>query len=251
MADTKDFAARLTAALALTTPPVAVSFSDVAPEGVAGFDGAVPAGCAFWQHAASRAFATSAADHAMCAIGVHTHNLTDAPASQPTELQDALEAMIGLDYVRPEEVAAIPVRTRSARHAIYGPLADFPGAPEVVLIFAHAGQGLILTEALSRVDGGAPPAMGRPACAVIPQVLNQNTAAMSLGCCGARAYLDVMPDSVALWALPGDKLALYCDQIASLAGSNQLLATFHARRRADVEAGGSPTVRDSLKRLEA
>ena len=34
------------------------------------------------------------------------------------------------------------------------------------------------------------PAMGRPACAVVPQAINSGQAALSLGCCGARAYLD-------------------------------------------------------------
>ena len=74
------------------------------------------------------------------------------------------------------------------------------------LAFAHAQHGLILSEAVARVDGGTPPAMGRPACAIVPQVLNQQRAAMSLGCCGARAYLDALTDDVALWALPAHRL---------------------------------------------
>ena len=54
--------------------------------------------------------------------------------------------------------------------------------------------------------------MGRPACAVVPQVVNGGRGAMSLGCCGARAYLDAMPDGVALWALTGGKIAAYARQ---------------------------------------
>ena len=118
----------------------------------------------------------------------------------------------------------------------------------MVLLFVDARQGLVLSEAVERVDGGAAPAMGRPACAVIPRAVNRGASAMSLGCCGARAYLDAMTDDVALWALPGSGLEAYCEQIAVLAGANRTLAAFHERRKTDVESGERPTVRESLAR---
>ena len=239
----------LSESLELSRPPVAVAFVDAVPDGVPEFSGSVPAGCMFWQEAATRTFATSAAHHALCSIGIHTLNLAGAPASQPEELQAAVTAMMGLDYVREEEVAAIPVVPREVRHALYGPLADFPVQPDVILLFADARQGLVLSEALARVDGGVPPAMGRPACAALPQAFNLGVAAMSLGCCGARAYLDAMSDDVAMWALPGSRLARYAEQIATFANANRTLAMFHERRRTDVEAGLRPTVEESLKRL--
>ena len=189
-------AEQLVSSLELSLPPVAIAFCDVVPDDVPMFEGVVPAGCAFWSQATSRTFATAARDHALCAIGIHTHNLSGAAASQPEELHASLKAMMGLDYVREEEIPAIPVMPRPRAHALYGPLADFPVHPEVVLVFAHAQHGLILSEAVARVDGGTPPAMGRPACAIVPQVLNQQRAAMSLGCCGARAYLDALTDDV-------------------------------------------------------
>ena len=248
--DYKKLAEDLSASLDLKLPPIAVAFRDEIPAGVAPFDGVVPAGCAFWERAAARAFATSAQDHALCAIGMHTHNLPQTAATE-SELRDAVQAMTGLDYVRPEEVAAIPVAPRRARHVVYGPLADFPAAPEVVLLFADARQGLVVTEAAARVDRGAAPALGRPACAIIPQVMNQRKAALSLGCCGARAYLDALSDGVALWALPAAKLEAYCMEIKTLASANRTLTTFHGRRREDVEAGKRPTVRQSLERLSS
>ena len=240
---------RLTAALELSVPPIAAAFPDVIPDGVPEFDGTVPAGCVFWEEAARRTFATSAGHHALCSIGIHTLHLADAPASQPEELRTSLEVMIGLDYVREAEVAAIPVLQREVKHAVYGPLSDFPADPEVVLLFANARQGLVLSEAVARVDDGLPPAMGRPACAAIPRAVNHGQAAVSLGCCGARAYLDALSDDVALWALPGRRLDRYCEQIAAFAGANRTLATFHERRRMDVESGGRPTVHESLQRL--
>jgi uncharacterized protein (DUF169 family) len=241
----------LMTSLELSPQPIAVSFCDVVPANVPPYHGVSPAGCFFWQEAATRTFVTSAKDHELCGIGVHTHHMSGASASHQLELQEALKAMSGLDYVREEEVAAIPVVQRQVRHVVYGPLADFPLDPEVVLLFAHARQGLILSEAVARVDKGMPPAMGRPACAIIPQVLNHGYAAMSLGCCGARAYLDILSDSVALWALPGNKLDQYCEQIVVLAGANKTLTTFHSRRKEDVESGERPTVRQSLERLSS
>jgi uncharacterized protein (DUF169 family) len=121
----------------------------------------------------------------------------------------------------------------------------------VILLFAQARQGLILSEAVARVDKGMPPAMGRPACAVVPQVLNLGSAAMSLGCCGARAYLDALSDNVAMWAFPGSKLEQYCAEIGVLSRANKTLTTFHERRREDVESGERPTVRQSLERLSS
>ena len=244
-------AGNLISSLRLALPPVAVTFADVAPADVPAYDGIVPAGCVFWQQAATRTFVTTAKDHALCSIGTHTHHLAQPVPSHQAELTAALKAMSALDYVRAEEVAAIPVIEREVRYVVYGPLVDCHLGPDVVLVFAHARQGLILSEAIARVDKGVPPVLGRPACAVVPQALNHGNAALSLGCCGARAYLDALTDAVSLWALPASKLDRYCVEIATLARANQTLTTFHLRRREDVEAGKRPTVRQSLERLSS
>ncbi len=248
MADYHGQSDQLMTSLTLALPPVAIAFCESAPDNVPSFDGFVAAGCAFWEEAATRTFATSAIDHALCSIGIHTHNLSDAPASQPAELQAALQAMIGLDYVNEEEVSALPIIQREVKCVVYGPLADFPMDAEVILVFANAQQGLILSEATARVDGSVPPAMGRPACAVVPHVLNSGNAALSLGCCGAWAYLDALSDGVALWALPASKLEGYCAEVEVLAWANKTLSAFHERRRKDVQLGRRPTVSESLQR---
>ena len=143
-------------------------------------------------------------------------------------------------------MALIPVLESRPSHVIYGPLATIPLAPDVVLLFGKASQMLILSEASQQVEGDLPPAMGRPACAIVPQAYNTGRAALSLGCCGARAYLDVLTDDVALWAIPGSKLELYVERIAALAQANAVLTTFHQVRRKDVEDGKSPTIKESL-----
>lgn len=249
MSNYEKAAATLTSALGLKMPAIAISLTDAVPDGVRRYEDATPAGCQFWEQAAAGAFATSTADHAMCAIGVYTHNLAEPPAQAERELGEVLKVMADLSYVRDEDVAGIPRLERSTKHVIYAPLAAAPVAPDVVMLFAQSQQGLILAEAAQQVEGQVSPALGRPACAIVPQVVNTGRAALSLGCCGARAYLDALDDDIALWGLPGNNLAAYIERIAALAGANDTLATFHRLRRQDVEAGQRPTLQQSLARL--
>ena len=69
----RTLAETLTESLHLSQPPVAISFTDT---------GSAPAGCRFWQDAANRVFATVGRDHALCAIGVYTHNLESSGSVQ-------------------------------------------------------------------------------------------------------------------------------------------------------------------------
>jgi uncharacterized protein (DUF169 family) len=232
-------------ALTLHQEPVAISFTDSAPAGVAGHPSRVPAGCRFWEDATAGAFATTAADHGLCAIGVYTHNLQPSPA-QETDLMDALEVFGNLGYVRKEDIPAIPVLRSQSKFVVYAPLAQAALPPDVVLLFARADQMLILSEAVQQVENASAPAMGRPACAVVPQVVNTGRAAVSLGCCGARAYLDVLTDEMAIFAIPGANLQAYVERIDALAKANAVLANFHQLRRREVEDGQTPTVKQSL-----
>lgn len=242
--------ADLAAALNLAQSPVAICFADSIPAGFNPPPSRVAAGCRFWEEAIDTKFATSAEDHSHCAIGVYTHNLAPSPAQQ-TDLMDAIKVFGDLGYVTPADLPLIPVLASQPRHVLYSPLAQTPLPPDVVLLFANADQTLILSEATQQVESQNAPAMGRPACAVVPQVMNTGRAALSLGCCGARAYLDVLTDSVALFAIPGSKLEAYVDRIVALAKANAVLAQFHHIRRKEIESGQSPTVQDSLQALAA
>jgi uncharacterized protein (DUF169 family) len=243
--DTNQIVQTLTASLKLSLPPIAICFTDEVPAGIANWTGRVPAGCRFWEEAATKVFATSASDHDLCSIGTFTHNL-ETTAAHDADRLDALRVFADLGYVREQDIGAIPVLKARFSHVVYGPLATIPLEPGVVLLFGKADQMLILSEASQQVEGGLPPAMGRPACAIVPQAMNTGQAALSLGCCGARAYLDALTDDVALWAIPGSKLDLYAERIAALAKANAILTTFHQVRRGDVEDGRSPTIKESL-----
>ena len=244
------FSADLVEALHLDRSPVAICFADTVPEGLDAPPNRVPAGCRFWEDATRAAFATSAGDHSLCAIGVYTHNLEPTPAQQ-ADLMDAIKIFGDLGYVRQEDLPLIPVLAAQPRHVLYSPLAESPLPPDVVIVFANANQTLILSEAVQQVEGGNAPAMGRPACAVVPQVMNTGKAALSLGCCGARAYLSLLTESVSVFAFPGDRIEAYTERIVALAKANALLSQFHRIRGEAIAAGQSPTVQDSLRALSA
>ena len=243
-------AQKLTESLRLSQPPIAVCLNSELPAGVQVWSGHAPAGCRFWQEAASHVFATVSADHELCSIGQYTHNL-DMSSAAGKDLGDALKVFSDLGYVREQDVPQIPVLQSKPKYVVYGPLAEMPIAPDVVLLFVRADQTLILSEASQQIENGLPPAMGRPACAIIPQAKNTGRSALSLGCCGARAYLDVLTDDVALYAIPGPSIEAFAERIAALANANSILTKFHELRRRDVEAGKSPTIQESLATLQA
>lgn len=248
--DYPTIAKALCESLNLRQSPVAIAFTDSITQGVSEFAGRVPAGCRFWQDAAGSTFATSAKDHELCAVGVYTHNLQSSP-SQHADLQDALKVFGDLGYVTDRDLALIPVLQSQSKYVIYSPLAETPLSPDVVLMFVNANQTLILSEATQQVENDNPPAMGRPACGVVAQVMNTRRAALSSGCCGARAYLDAFDDSTAIFAIPGAKLQAYTCRIEALAKANAMLATFHQIRRRAIVSGQTPTIKESLAVLQA
>lgn len=235
----------LARSLRLAQVPVAVSFSDSIPASVPRYEGHAPAGCSFWREAAKGPLATAPGDHAMCAVGSYTHNL-ELSAAQQKDLGDCLTIFGKLGYVTDDDLPLIPVLGRRPQHVVYAPLGQTALPPEVVLLLGDASQALIVSEAVQQVERRTPPAMGRPACAVIAQVANTGQAALSLGCCGARAYVDSFTADLVLCGLPGARLAEYAERIAVLSAANGVLTQFHQQRSRDVAGGARPTVEESL-----
>src|SRR5262245_45132127 len=250
MADYSSIAKTLMDSLHLRVAPIAVCLTDKAPEGVPSSSQAAAAGCVFWERGAKGAFVTSQKDHGNCAVGMYTHHMPLATAAQQEDLDTCLKVFGDLGDVRPEDIASIPVLKEEPKYVTYAPLASAPVTPAAVLLFADSRQSLAITEAVQQVEPGVPPALGRPACAVIPQSINSGEPALSLGCCGARAYLDVLTDDFALWALPGAHLSEYAARIKVLAQANEVLTKFQRLRREGFEVGKSPSVKESLVRLD-
>src|SRR5215813_9741653 len=105
----------LTESLELQVPPIAVCLHDTAPQGVAGPAQSVAAGCVFWEKGAQGAVVTSARDHGNCAVGMYTHHMP-LTSTQETDLNDCLKVFGDLGYVRPEDIAGIPVLNEATKY---------------------------------------------------------------------------------------------------------------------------------------
>lgn len=222
--------ASLAALLRLTSPPVAITFADTPPPGVPHVSDVAPAGCAYWRLAAEgQVFFTEANDHKGCPVGAHTHNVPLSPAEQQT-LMDLVQMMVGLSYLKLEEIPAIPMRRDPLKVAVYAPLDAAPVPPDVVLVRGTPRQLMLLAEAAQAAGiAGERPAMGRPTCAVLPEAINSGRTAASFGCAGNRVYTGAA-ETDAYYAIPGAHLRALEAQLAVIVRANEALESFHRAR---------------------
>ncbi len=226
----------LTNLLHLTAPPIAISFVAEPPPGVAPVTAKEPAGCGYWRRAAAgEIFFTVADDHKGCPIGAHTHNVALSPAEQQ-ELNGLVQTMVGLSYLKMEEVPGIPTRRTALQVAVYAPLDKAPLPPDVVLVRGHARQLMLLAEAAQAAGAGSTAmTMGRPTCAILPAAINSDRTAASFGCIGNRVYTGA-DEHDAYFAIPGAHLAAVEASLAVIVRANQELETFHRARAAAAPA---------------
>jgi uncharacterized protein (DUF169 family) len=202
-------------ALRLSRRPVAVAFRDAAPAGVAKFSGVQPSGCSFWRLAAAgRAFYTVASDHHNCPIGGYTHNVP-LPDDRAKDLEQTLGLMVGLGYVRMEEVPGIPRLPKTPGAVVYAPLGD-----RVMLLLEAAGRAGVATQ---------PGLLGRPTCMALPAALGGGAVA-STGCTGNRVYTDLGDDELYV-AIAGRDLPRVAAEMATITSANDALADYHRERR--------------------
>jgi uncharacterized protein (DUF169 family) len=216
--------------LGLSCPPITISFTDEPPNGVPRVAASEPASCGYWRRAASgERFYTTADDHKGCPIGAHTHNVRMTAAEQQ-ELMGLIQTMVGLSYIKMEDVPGIPRRKEEMRVATYGPLSNTRLAADVVLVRGNAQQLMLLTEAaqLAGVQGSLAP-MGRPTCAVLPAALNSGRSATSFGCVGNRVYTGAGEDE-AYFAVSGECLPLLEASLKTIVDANAALREFHQER---------------------
>jgi uncharacterized protein (DUF169 family) len=224
----------LTTTLSLPRRPVAVTFRDRAPEGVAPFTGTLPSGCSFWTLAADgRTFSTVPSDHYNCPIGSYTHNIPLPPAREP-ELMQTLSLMAEIGYIKMEEVAGIPRAPQTPGVVVYAPLGETPVAPDAVLISGPPGRLMLLHEAATRSGIAVQPLFGRPTCMAIPASMG-DTLVSSMGCIGNRVYTG-LPDSEMYTVVPGTQIAAVTAQLETIATANAALTAYHVERRASVGA---------------
>lgn len=194
-------------ALGLTKSPVAISFLDSPPVGIEKWQGGpVPAGCAFWRAAWEGAsFYTEASDHYNCAVGAYTHAIA-LPAERGPALQDTIGFMVGNGYLQMSEIPGIPVLPKVPAFIAFGPESDAEFPADIVLIAARPASAMLIYEAALRAGAGdaVTPALGRPACAVLPLALNSGKPAVSFGCKGNRTFTG-LPDEELYLAVPAAK----------------------------------------------
>jgi uncharacterized protein (DUF169 family) len=228
-----ELADRLVSALHLSTPPVAIAFSDAPPGGLAPFDapmsepsadgrrGRVSASCVFWVHGAEDTFVTAPEDHGNCSVGRVTHGL-----ATPGEVagNDDVATLVGSGWVGAEDLARLPSVSGNPRAISYAPLAEVPAAvdPDVVLLRLNGRQMMVVSDAV--------PAMtisGKPQCHIVAVAKERHQPAASVGCALSRARTGMTPDEMSC-ALPAGSLASIVEAIERAADTDGDVARYAA-----------------------
>ena len=224
-----DLASQLQSALGLANAPLAITFHDAA-SGVNRFQsampspaddgrtGAVPAGCVFWMHAADDTFSTVAQDHANCSVGSVTHGFLS--------LMDVMEhgdvgALLESGWVTPEAAMALPVVPETPEEVVYGPLAESPADPDVVLIRITGRQLMVLHDAFPalRIEG-------KPQCHIIA-IAKAGEMAASVGCQLSRVRTQ-MPNAEMTCAIPASQLEDLLARLSETAQADHAVAQYAA-----------------------
>ena len=216
--------------LALTHQPIAIAFREKVPQGIPRVPKAGPAGCSYWKLASEGAiFYTEAFDHYACPIGSHTHGI-DLPEEKAKELEGLVQTMVGIQYIRKEDIAAIPRLKKPFQVALYAPLASAPFDPDVILVRGSVRQLMVLVEAVQAAGvANTTSVMGRPTCAAVPEAIQAGGVISSLGCIGNRVYTG-LGDDEAYMAIPGLHLLEVCGKLGALVEANNQLESFHRSR---------------------
>jgi uncharacterized protein (DUF169 family) len=227
-----DASAALIAALDLRTPPIAITFSASAPAGIVPFDapmpaptpdgrtGRVPAGCVFWTKAVDRTFTTVAADHGNCSVGSLTHGfVTLDEVSGRADVAALLES----GWVTMDMIPGIPVVAERPDFVVYGPLAETPVDPDVVLIRINGKQLMVLADALPglRIEG-------KPQCHIVAVAKQQGEVAVSVGCMLSRTRT-AMPSAEMTCAIPTSRLEALIIRIQETATTDAIVASYAAQ----------------------
>jgi uncharacterized protein (DUF169 family) len=220
----------LSAALHLNDEPIAITFSDGSgPSGVAPFDepmapasadgrtGRVPAGCVFWIKAADRTFTTVAEDHANCSVGSMTHGFKTL---DEVAANGDVAALLESGWVTMDMVPNIPVVSERPASVTYGPLAQTPVDPDVVLVRLNPKQLMVLSDALPglRIEG-------KPQCHIVAAAKEQGEVVASVGCMLSRQRT-AMPSDQMTCAIPAGKLADVVERVQRTAATDAVVARY-------------------------
>jgi uncharacterized protein (DUF169 family) len=213
----------LTEVLHPTATPLAITFSEAPPPGVARTESQPVAGCVFWMRGVESTFTTVEEDHEGCSVGSVTHGFKDLPdVAQNEDVATLLES----GWVTPEMVPQIPVVAAKPGAVTYGPLADTPVDPDVVLIRLTAKSLMVLSDAVPglRIEG-------KPQCHIIAIAKEQNEIAASVGCMLSRVRTQ-MPSTEMTCAIPAPRLASLVEDVRRTAEIDAMVARYAAAQMA-------------------
>ena len=218
--------------LNLQNPPLAISFTDSPPEGVARYEaempeptsdgrtGKVAAGCVFWMKAGKNTFATVGEDHANCSVGSVTHGfktLEDVGANED------VAALLESGWATMDTVLQLPVVKNRYQYVTYGPLAETKIEPDVVFFRLNAKQLMILHDALPELRFE-----GKPQCHIVAIAKEQRQVAVSVGCMLSRVRTG-MQNGELTCAIPSDKLADIVAKLERTCAADGSVAAYAAR----------------------
>ncbi len=229
--DWRSLATVITEALHLDIAPVAITFADDEPAGISGFDapmsepaadgrsGRVPAGCVFWVHAAARTFSTAPEDHGNCSVGSLTHGVKSL---EEIAGNDDVSALLSSGWVTMSMVPEIPTVSEKPVSIVYGPLAESPLDPDVVLLRVNGRQMMVLSDAIPglRIEG-------KPQCHIVAVAKEQGVAAASVGCALSRARTGMQPHEMTC-AIPARDLAGIAGRVQATAEVDNVVAKYAA-----------------------
>jgi uncharacterized protein (DUF169 family) len=222
-------AQRLTEALDLAAPPIAITFSEHAPDGVKPFDepmpdptpdgrtGRVPAGCVFWMKSTTATFSTTAADHGNCSVGSLTHGF--ATIEEVAGRSD-VAALLESGWVTLDVVPEIPVVHERPGAVTYGPLASTPIDPDVVLIRLTGKQLMVLHDAVPEMH-----LEGKPQCHIIAIAKERGEVAASVGCALSRVRTGMAAREMTC-AIPAAALGDVLDALATTSAADSAVASY-------------------------
>jgi uncharacterized protein (DUF169 family) len=229
--DWAGYAGRLDAALHPTAPPIAITFTAEAPEGVVPYDapmpdpspdgrtGRVPAGCVFWMKSVDRTFSTVAADHGNCSVGSLTHGFI---SMEEAATRGDVAALLDSGWVTMDMVPQIPLVSEKPGAVTYGPLADTPIDPDVVLLRLSARALMVLSDALPglRIEG-------KPQCHIVAAAKEHGDVVASVGCALSRVRTG-MPATDNTCAIPASRLGEVVDALERTAATDSIVAKYAA-----------------------
>jgi uncharacterized protein (DUF169 family) len=171
----------------------------------------------FWTRATDRTFTTVPEDHGNCSVGSLTHGLVPL---ERLEGRADIDALVASQWVPPDALSSLPVVSGHPGAVTYGPLAETPVEPDVVLVRLTARWLMTLFDAVPdlRVEG-------KPQCHILALAREHREVAASVGCMLSRVRTGMASTEVSC-AIPAGRLAEVVESLERVGEADSAVATY-------------------------